>query len=237
MEEQTTPEVTETEEVEVAPETNETTNDDTNEVAEAAPSETTVPDSEDEPDDGDETPYQPKQFQPQPIDFSQLPTDEAGNVDPNAFAQVLAQRDQQLLAAANQQMQEQFVQMRQEERLWGKAEKAYPEISTNKELRQLVQQTRYGIIASGKNASPLEAAKQIFKHTQAARQAGQTQAKESVRIQQSAGLETSSVQTNTSPGTGDLMSRIGSTDKRDAESARQALYQKWISDGTIKMGS
>jgi len=237
--EETTPEVEEVVETPETEEINEPTNDDNNEaVEEVTPAEAPAPDSggttEDE-DDEEDVPYQPKQFQPEPIDFTKLPADENGNVDPNAFAQALQQRDAQLLAAANQQMQDQFMQMRQEERLWSKAEKAYPEISQNKELRQLVQQTRYGIIASGKNASPLEAAKQIFKHTQAAQQAGRTQAKESVRIQQSAGLETSSVQTNTKTGSGDLMNRIGSTDKRDAESARKNLYEKRILDGTIKI--
>lgn len=236
MDETTTPEIEEVVETESVEETNDTTNDDTNEAVEAQPSETPAPDSEGTPDDEDEeVNYQPQTFTPQPIDFSQLPADDNGNVDPNAFAQALAQREQQILAAANQQMQDQFMQMRQEERLWQKAEKAYPEISQNKELRTLVQQTRYGIIATGKNASPLEAAKQIFKHTQAAQQQGRTQAKESVRIQQSAALETSSIQTNPNTTKADVMSRISSSNKRDAEEARQALYEQWIADGTIKI--
>lgn len=233
MDEETTPEVEEeTQETEVPTEdTNDQTNDDNDEAVE---DDTPAPDSEGEPEEEDEPLYQPRQYQPEPLDFSKLPTDENGNVDPNAFAQALQQRDQNLLQAAQQQMQDQFVQMRQEETLWQKAEKAYPEIAQNPELRALVQNTRYGIIAGGKNASPLEAAKQIFKHTQAAKQQGQAQAKESVRMQRSAALESSSTQASPKSNTSGLMDKISSSNRAEAESARQALLESWLNDGTLK---
>jgi hypothetical protein len=245
VEEETTPveaEVTEEVEAQTEPE-NDTPNDDTNEAAEVTDtpaettetSETTVPELPTEDDEDDAIiNYQPQEYQPQMIDFNQLPQDEQGNVDPNAFAQALLSMQQQTLNQARAQARDEMMQVRQEEKLWQRAEKEFPQIAKNREMRQLVQNMRYGVIASGKNATPLEAARQIFKHIGSAQAAGQTQAKQSVQVQRSAALETSSTQSAPRSNSADLMSKISSSNRAESEAARQALLTQWIEDGTVK---
>lgn len=232
--EETTADVTEQE---VDTQDEQTTNDDTNEAVEDS-TETQEEAPAGDTDDDEEEEQQPQQRyqtqQPQMIDFSRLPTNDQGEIDPNAFSQAMAQMQQQTIMQAREQARAEMMELRQEETMWQKAEKAYPQIATNPELRNLVQNTRYGIIASGKNASPLQAARQIFKHLGTARQEGQTQAKESVRIQRSGQLETSSTKAAPKSPSSDLMGKITSRNRVEAEGARQALLQQWIADGTIK---
>lgn len=178
--------------------------------------------------------YQPEPYQPQAIDFSKLPTDSEGNVLPEAFTQAMLQRDQQVVEAARQQARQEMLEMRHEEKLWEQATKEYPILQQDKKLRDTVHMIRAGHIVNGKTATPLQAARQINDLLQTARQSGEKQAKESVKIQQSARLETASTQSS-GDNSGELMNRIASNNPAEAKAARQALLRSWIDNDKIKL--
>ena len=223
-------------------ETNDVINDEANVTEEPvesqeAPVEAEAPVAEEaaaEPVEEPEQPiYKAPEFQPPQIDFSKLPADADGNVDPNAFAAALADMQSKTLEQARAIAREEYAQARYENDLWSKAEKKYPQIAQNPELRQLVQNTRYGLIASGKNASPEQAASQIFKHIQQAGQAGAVNIKQYVTVQRSAQLESSSVRSSTTSNSAKLAEAAVSGGKREAEAARLALFEKWYDEGKL----
>lgn len=197
--------------------------------------EVSEPEPVQEVEEEEEIPEVPEtpQFQPQQIDFSKLPTDAEGNVDPQAFAQALVDMQNNVLAQAQAAARAEFAQARAEDTLLKQAEKKFPEIAKNPELRQLVQSTRYGLIATGKNATPAMAAAQIFKHIQRATQETQANTKQSVTVQRSAQLETSSVRSASTSSTKNLAQVARSGGREEAEAARLALLEKWIEDGVI----
>lgn len=177
--------------------------------------------------------YRAPEFQQPQIDFSKLPMDAEGNVDPNAFAAALSDMQNKTLEQARAIAREEYAQARYENDLWSKAEKQYPQIAQNPELRELVQSTRYGLIATGKNATPAQAAAKIFKHIQQAGQAGAAASKQSVTVQRSAQLETSSVRSSTTSNSAKLAEIATSGGKREAEAARLALFEQWGREGKL----
>lgn len=167
------------------------------------------------------------------------------------FTQVMAARDQALTARIAQQVIEnivpnvisktseisaqQLMAARAEERAWKKAEEKYPDIATNRELRDLVHKTRLSVIQGGGQDTPVKAADRLFKFIGKARQEGQASATETVQVQAAAAhLESAA---NTAPDsqtqTRDMMSRVGSKNKAEAGAARQALLKQWMAEGKL----
>lgn len=185
-----------------------------------------------EDDEIEELPTYPQyqQQQQSPIDISQLPMDAEGNVDPNAFANAIYQNAvQQANAQAQQTVQEQL----REQKLWQQAEKAYPEIATDKELRGMVNNARLGEMAASlgeKNPTPKQVADRIFKKINTAKASGVEQATNNVRVQNSATLESSST---VSSGESERVQQAALSG--DPEARKQYL-RSLIDSGDIRIG-
>lgn len=205
-------------------------------------------------------PVQPQYQQPQyqqpaqqgvpqlnPQDFA----DEYGNVDVAKFTQAMQARDaalaqqvaqavsQQVLQQSSQQTSQQLLAMRQEERAWQKAETKYPELKNNKELRDLVHNTRINYLDKGSRMSPSQAADKLFKFIQGAEQRGQAQATETVRVQAvTTHLETASnTASESAVRARENATRIGSSNRREARAAREDLIKDWIKNNQIQLPS
>lgn len=180
----------------------------------------------------DDLPTYPQyqQQQQSPIDLSTLPVDAQGNVDPNDFATAIYQNAvQQANAQAQRTVQEQL----REQKLWQQAEKAYPEIATDKELRGMVNNARLGEMAASlgeKNPTPKQVADRIFKKINTAKASGVEQATNNVRVQNSATLESSS--TVSKNDTQDMQQAAMSGD----ENARRQYLRSLMDSGEIKLG-
>lgn len=180
----------------------------------------------------DDLPSYPQyqQQQQSPIDLSTLPVDAQGNVDPNDFATAIYQNAVQ---QANVQAQRTVQEQLREQKLWQQAEKAYPEIATDKELRGMVNNARLGEMAASlgeKNPSPKQVADRIFKKINTAKASGVEQATNNVRVQNSATLESSStVSTNDNQN---LHQAALSGD----ETARRQYLRSLMDSGEIKLG-
>lgn len=171
-----------------------------------------------------------QQQQQTPIDISQLPMDAEGNVDPNAFANAIYQNAVQ---QANVQAQRTVNEQLREQKLWQQAEKAYPEIATDKELRGMVNNARLGEMAASlgeKNPTPKQVADRIFKKINTARASGVEQATNNVRVQNSATLESSST-----TGSGDTQ-RIQQAAFSGDQDARRQYLRTLMDSGEIKLG-
>jgi len=185
-----------------------------------------------EDDEIEELPSYPQyqQQQQSPIDISQLPMDAEGNVDPNAFANAIYQNAVQ---QANVQAQRTVNEQLREQKLWQQAEKAYPEIATDKELRGMVNNARLGEMAASlgeKNPTPKQVADRIFKKINTAKASGVEQATNNVRVQNSATLESSST-----TGSGDTQ-RIQQAAFSGDQDARRQYLRTLMDSGEIKLG-
>lgn len=173
--------------------------------------------------------FQTTQQQP-PVDINQLPVDAEGNVDPNAFAQAIYQ---QAVTAANAQAQQTVAEQLREQRLWQQAEKSYPELATNKDLKAMVHNARLGEMASTlgeKNPTPKQIADRLFKQINTAKASGVEQATNNVRVQQSATLESAST---TAPAQDPGIAQAAMAG--DAEARREYLVSL-IDKGEIQLG-
>lgn len=160
------------------------------------------------------------------FDFSNLPTDENGLVDLNAYAEAMKQRDMGLIEQARAAARQEFNEQRQEERAWSKAVNKYPQLKENRELRDLIHMTRMGHIVDGKNPTPLQIADQLFKHLGTAKTEGYQQAKTTETIQKSASLETASQPANNETKKEQLFKKISDPhDRTGAEAAQRDLLK------------
>jgi len=174
-----------------------------------------------------------------PFDWTQLPQDVEGNIDPNAFAaainQQITQATEQARQAARAEAQEQI----KEQKLWEQAENAYPELKQDKELRDMVKNARWGewVATNGqKNPSPKQIADKLFNKIGQAKKMGVEQAQNNVRIQETAALETASNTASASPQA-DLRTRVASANTREQkDSATNELLKTLIDAGDIKIG-
>lgn len=204
----------------------------TEEVAEPVAEVEQTPVETEEDDIIDDLPSYPQyqQQQQSPIDLSTLPVDAQGNVDPNDFATAIYQNAvQQANAQAQRTVQEQL----REQKLWQQAEKAYPDLATDKELRGMVNNARLGEMAASlgeKNPTPKQVADRIFKKINTAKASGVEQATNNVRVQSSATLESSS--TVSKSDTSNLQQAALSGD----EDARRQYLRSLIDSDVIKIG-
>lgn len=237
------------------------TDDNTNEAQEQEPVEQTpeapAQEIKEEPSEVEETPSTPEppqtqeqleeapeaeeeevqQFQPTygqvpPLDLSQLPQDEDGNVDANALAQAIAQRDQALLQqAAN--MVSQAEERREEEKLWIKAQEAHPELRSDKALAEEVNALRFGLFAKdineGKQArmlTPTQAYTRLQKRFAQAEAKGVAQATESVKVQESVYTQPTANAGSAKSDEADLFRKMRSGNKAEAEAAQDEILSR-----------
>lgn len=180
--------------------------------------------------------------QAQPIDFSNLPVGEDNLIDPNALAgsinQAVAAAEERAAARAAQAYQEQ----RAEERSWEKAYEKFPELKSNKELRDLVHNARLGEVSTAlsrartqqeaqsvKLPTPGQMADRLFKHLGTAKAEGMKQATENTVIQQSARLETAGTKgSDSSDVKAKAFQNINNPNKEVAKQARQDLLKSML---------
>lgn len=189
-------------------------------------------------DDEDDYRYQPVTPTP-PIDFSQLPADENGLLDPNALASMINKSIIQAEQNAVTRAQQAYAEQEQEKKLWSKAYDKYPELKSDKELQSLVHQARIGeatdILSRTKDPSsvklptPTQVAEKLFKRFNSAKTAGMQQATTNTVIQKSAQLETASRTSDASAETvQSARANINSPNKQVANQARQDLLKKYL---------
>lgn len=175
----------------------------------------------------------------QPFDWSNLPQDVEGNIDPNAFAAAINQQITQATEVARQQARMEAQEQIKEQKLWEQAENSYPELKQDKELRDMVKNARWGewVATNGsKNPSPKAIADKLFNKIGKAKQMGVEQAQNNVRIQESAVLETAS-NTATSNPQSELRTRVASANSREQkDTATTELLKTLIDSGDIKIG-
>jgi hypothetical protein len=175
----------------------------------------------------------------QPFDWSNLPQDVEGNIDPNAFAAAINQQITQATEVARQQARMEAQEQIKEQRLWEQAETSYPELKQDKELRDMVKNARWGewVATNGqKNPSPKAIADKIFNKIGQAKKMGVEQAQNNVRIQESAVLETAS-NTATATPQAELRTRVASANSREQkDTATTELLKTLIDSGDIKIG-
>lgn len=192
-----------------------------------------------------------------PLNPSQF-TDQYGNVDMARFSEAMNVRDQQLAQQvaqsvaqnfsgqqntflqqaaeqANQLATQRVLEAQAEDRAWRRTIEKYPEVGTNKDLRDQIQKMRLGEVATQqKNVSPVKVADRFFKLIGQAREEGVKQATQTVRTQSSAHLETAN---NTASEKGlksqQDWSKIDSRDRRESDTARKALLKQLLADGKI----
>lgn len=167
---------------------------------------------------------------------SQLKPGEDGTVDLKEVVKVLNQHQtQRSREIARSETLAVLGEVEATRQAWEDVYKDYPQVRTNPELHRLVENQRLGNLADGKATTPKQAASELFKHLNTARQEGTTEAQERVRVAQAAHLETSSVQD--APGTQDtaqLYNQVGHRDNARGREARQELIKKWLESGDIK---
>jgi hypothetical protein len=174
-----------------------------------------------------------------PFDWTQLPQDTDGNIDPNAFAAAINQQITQATEVARQQARVEAQEQIKEQKMWEQAENAYPELKQDKELRDMVKNARWGewVATNGaKNPSPKQIADKLFNKIGQAKKQGVEQAQNNVRVQQSAVLETASNTASATPAQ-DLQTRVATASTREQkESATSELLKTLIDSGDIKIG-
>jgi hypothetical protein len=173
------------------------------------------------------------------FDWSNLPQDVDGNIDPNAFAAAINQQITQATEVARQQARVEAQEQIKEQKLWEQAENAYPELKQDKELRDMVKNARWGewVATNGeKNPSPKTIADKLFNKIGQAKKLGVEQAQTNVRIQETAALETASNTAGSTPAQ-DLQTRVATaTTREQKESATSELLKTLIDSGDIKIG-
>lgn len=172
-----------------------------------------------------------------PIDFSQLPVDENNLIDPNALAQQINGRIAQAEQNAAARAQQIYAEQEAEKRHWEKAYDKYPELKTNKELRDMVHNSRLGKVtellsqtndpSQIKLPTPSQTADALFKHINSERAKGFDQANQNTQVQQSAVLETSGKASDSSgDAKAQALANINNPNKEVANKARNALLRE-----------
>lgn len=205
------------------------------------PSESTpAPETTSEVEIEDEFEYPSYQIpQAQPLDFNNMPANEDGTIDPNMLAAAINQQNMLAEERAFQRAQQAFAEQQAETRGWDKAYEKYPELKSNKELRDLVHNARLGEVAnmlsktqdpqSVKLPTPGQMADRLFKHISTAKADGMKQANENTVIQQSAHLETASSKgSDSGEARTKAFQNINNPNKEVARQARSELLKSML---------
>lgn len=173
------------------------------------------------------------------IDFSTLPSGEDGLIDPNALAASINQQIATAEERATQKAMNAFQEQQAETRAWDKAIEKYPDLKSNKDLRDMIQQTRIGQFSEALNRNvapqdiklktPMQVAETFFKHIGTAKAEGMKQATTNTVVQQSAYTESASRRSN---DTGDNRTKarqnINNPNKEVATKARTDLLRSMV---------
>lgn len=205
---------------------------------------TTVPEPATEPtpeveEEEEALPYQGPGV-PQ-LNFNNLPANEDGYLDPNTLAGAINQANAQTFEAARTAARNEYQEQRTEEKSWEKAYDKHPELKENKELRDLVQNSRIGAYTdamsrvrspeqaqSVKLQTPTQVAEKLFKHLATEKAAGMKQATENTVIQASAHVETAGRRSDNSENRSKLYQNINNANKEVAKKARSALLKNML---------
>jgi len=209
-------------------------------VTEETPVETAQPVQENVQEEEDDFDYPQQQIpQFQPIDFNNLPVGEDNLIDPNALAGSI---NQSIVAAeerATLRAQQAYQEQRAEEKNWDKAYEKYPELKSNKELRDLVHRARLGEVtdmlsrtqdpSSVKLPTPGQIADKFFKYANTQKAEGMKQAIENTKVQSSAYVESAGTRTNDNADTkAKLYQNINNSNKEVAKKARTDLLKSML---------
>lgn len=191
-------------------------------------------------EDEDEFSYPNYQIpESQPLDFNNLAVGDDNLIDPNALAGAINQQMATIEERATLKAQQAYQEQRAEEKSWDKAYEKYPELKTNKDLRDLVHRARIGEVAdllsktqdpnSVKLPTPGQVAEKFFKYSNAQKTEGFKQATENVKVQSSAYVETSSKSSDDSADAKTkAFQNINNPNKQVAKQARQDLLKSMI---------
>jgi len=144
--------------------------------------------------------------------------DEDGYIDPNKFYQ-------QVMNDVEQKLQFQ----KSEERAWAKIEQKYPDIKSDKDLRDLVHAARLNDVTRGGKGDLNDAAGKVFEKLQNYQSKGKAQAQVSETVQKSANLQTQTANTNQPTKDADLIERMS----RGDSTASETLISRWLEEGKI----
>lgn len=173
------------------------------------------------------------------LDFNNLPTGEDNLVDPNVLAQTINHQMATIEQRATLKAQAAYQEQRAEERAWEKAYEKYPELKTNKEVRDLVHRARLGEVAdllsktndphAVKLPTPAQIADKFFKFSTAQKQEGMKQATANVTVQSSAYVETAAKATDdSSDALAQARANINNPDPVVRQQARNAILQSHV---------
>lgn len=196
------------------------------------------------PEEEVEEDYSAQVQPPQPIpqlDASRF-VDENGYVDVKAMADAFNQSLSQVQLTASSAAQRELNAQRIEERQWNQATERFPQLKTDRTLRDIVQNARIGkttelyqragndpqALAAIRIPTPAQIASDLFKRLGDAKSQGVKAATENVSIQQTARLETASTPgdvTNTNKKA-ELFSQIRDTDPIKAKNAQIGLLKE-----------
>lgn len=166
------------------------------------------------------------------LDVSSM-VNEENLVDPNVLSQQFNQALQQTADAAAARVRAEMQEQRKEERLWDKAVEQYPELKTNKSLRDMVQNARYGEAVQALNQgkeptfkTPSQMAKEIFDQIGQARSEGAKQATRNTQVQESAYVESAGTKSDvTQTRVQELRSNIANPNQEVAKQAQIELLK------------
>jgi hypothetical protein len=148
--------------------------------------------------------------------------DESGNVDINQWA-----------AAIKQQTKAEIQAQMAEEREWDRATREYPQLETDPSIARAIRGMRNQALIEGELISYRDAAQSLLgkaqKQAATAREEGRKEARESVTVQQRAGIAPPSSKEDRGSEKDEIVKRMNSGNHRIAEKAREEYLSKHYS--------
>ena len=198
---------------------------------EVAPAE--APPVEEEPEE-----YMPPAQQVSPIDPKAF-ADENGYVDVNKLTEAINQAITGVQQTASATAQREMAAQRAEERLWNATFDKYPDLKTDRSLRDFVQQARVGKateayriagndparMAQIKIPTPLQMASELFKRIGQAKTEGVQSATETTTVAESNAVLPSGNAAPTTSKREELFKNIRSNDRLTAEASQKELLK------------
>ncbi len=194
-------------------------------VEEQAPSQEQAPEQVQTPEQPEQVAEVPVEDDPADLDMRQymqqapqVQPDEDGMIDPEAYRQSILAEVKQTIAFE-----------KSEEKAWASVENKYPEIKSDRELRDLVEAQRLADVARGGAGNLSKIAEKVVGKMKSYQQQGKAQAQVSETVQQSAGLQTATANKVDSSKDSDLIDRMS----RGSEEAQHELISEWLAQGKI----
>lgn len=189
-----------------------------------------------EEEEEDVSPFQnlPQTQQVSPLSQEDLQINpETGEVDVNALLGAFNTRLNEVQQSTVTQSNNMAQLRDQYKSEWEKAEKKYPELKENRQLKEWVYARHADALErEGKYLSPTKAADQLFGITKQAQQKGMETANANVEVQKSARLESSNSTTRQSVSS-DLKAQLNSSNPVEAATARRAILAQRIREGRL----